>query len=80
MIDADNLNVWFGDRLVGFLWRNELGQIGFQYDPDWVRIDGIAISKQLPLTQSSYEPEKVVAHRFFANLLPEGGAREQIVR
>ena len=80
MIDPDNLNVWFGDRLLGYLWRNALGQIGFQYDSQWLSSDGIAISRQLPLQLPAYEPESIVAHRFFANLLPEGGAREQIVR
>jgi len=80
MIDPDNLNVWFGDQLVGYLWRDGVGQIGFQYDQQWLASDGIALSRQLPLLSSAYEPTNIVAHRFFANLLPEGGAREQIVR
>jgi hypothetical protein len=31
MIDPDALNVWFEDRLVGYLWRNPIGTIGFRY-------------------------------------------------
>ena len=33
MIDPDALNVWFDDRLVGYLWRNPVGGIGFRYEP-----------------------------------------------
>lgn len=32
MIDPDALNVWSEQRLVGYLWRNSLGQIGFRYE------------------------------------------------
>lgn len=31
MIDDDSLNVWCGELLVGFLWRNSQNLIGFNY-------------------------------------------------
>ncbi len=80
MTDRDALNVWFGDRLVGYLWRNPVGAIGFRYEPDWINNNGFAISLTLPLTIEDFSCDASVAHRFFANLLPEGGAREHIVR
>ena len=80
MIDPDALNVWFDDRLVGYLWRNPVGAIGFRYEPDWIDNNGFAISLSLPLITEDFSSEASVAHRFFANLLPEGGVREHIVR
>lgn len=81
MIDSDGLNVWCGQELVGFLWRNRVGQIGFNYESRWLESpEDFPLSFQLPLRDAEFPPEEGVAHRFFANLLPEGGAREQIVR
>ena len=80
MIDPDALNVWSEQRLVGYLWRNSFGQIGFRYDAEWIAAGGFAISRTLPLNASDAAAEEGVAHRFFANLLPEGGVRERIVR
>ncbi|KAB2936428.1 MAG: type II toxin-antitoxin system HipA family toxin [Candidatus Contendobacter sp.] len=80
MIDPDALNVWSEQRLVGYLWRNSLGQIGFRYDAEWIATGGFAISRTLPLDAGDAAAEEGVAHRFFANLLPEGGVRERIVR
>jgi serine/threonine-protein kinase HipA len=80
MIDPDALNVWNEQRLVGYLWRNSFGQIGFRYDSEWITGGGFAVSRTLPLGAGDAAAEKGVAHRFFANLLPEGGVREHIVR
>lgn len=80
MIDPDALNIWNEQSLVGYLWRNPLGYIGFRYDDQWLEQGGFAISCTLPLGHNDFTPEDSIAHRFFANLLPEGGAREQIVR
>ena len=80
MIDADAHNVWFEDRLVGYLWRNSVGAIGFRYEPDWIESGGFAVSRTLPLATADISAEDNVAHRFFANLLPEGGVRDRIVR
>lgn len=76
----DESGVWFDDRLVGYLWRNPVGAIGFRYEPDWINNNGFAISLTLPLTTEDFSSDASVAHRFFANLLPEGGVREHIVR
>lgn len=80
MIDPDSLNAWYEDRLVGYLWRSPVGAIGFRYEPGWIEADGFAISCSLPLAPDEISNADNVAHRFFANLLPEGGIREQLVR
>ncbi|NLD14577.1 MAG: type II toxin-antitoxin system HipA family toxin [Gammaproteobacteria bacterium] len=81
MLDQDGLNLWCGQHLVGFLWRNAQGQIGFGYAQEWLESPGrFALSRTVPLQTAEFLPEQAVAHRFFANLLPEGGAREQVVR
>ncbi len=80
MSDPDTLNVWNGQRLVGRLRRNTFGQMGFRYDPDWLSGGGFAISRTIPLVPGEFTAEAGVAHRFFANLLPEGAFRERIVR
>lgn len=80
MKDHEALYVWFEDFPVGQLWRTPAGSIGFRYSPDWVRYSDYPISQSLPITTEEYSADYNIAHRFFANLLPEGGAREQIVR
>ena len=81
MIEPDNLNVWYGERLVGNLQRNATNQVGFQYCDEWLRDkNGFAVSVSLPLRSDPYQPEGAIAHRFFANLLPEERVRERVVR
>jgi serine/threonine-protein kinase HipA len=81
MIDPDGLNVWCEQKLLGFLWRNRQGQIGFRYADEWLNDSGrFPLSVTLPLTNEDYAPDTGIAHSYFANLLPEGGARNQIVR
>ncbi len=80
MSDSDALNVWHEQRLVGELWRNMTGAIGFRYDAEWSQSGGFAVSRSLPLAAGEFAPEGGIAHRFFANLLPEGAVREHIVR
>lgn len=80
MSDPDSLNLWHEQRLVGQLWRNPVGAIGFRYDPAWITGGGFAVSRSLPLASREFAPEDGIAHRFFANLLPEGAVREHIVR
>jgi serine/threonine-protein kinase HipA len=80
MIDPDSLNIWNDQRLVGYLWRNSQGLMGFRYDSTWLAQGGFAISHTLPLREEDFNPEQSLAHRFFANLLPEGNVREQVVR
>ena len=80
MSDPDILNVWHEQRLVGQLWRNTSGAIGFRYDPAWITGGGFAVSRSLPLAVREFAPEEGTAQRWFANLLPEGAVREHIVR
>ena len=79
MIDPDSLNVWHADRLVGYLWRDAHNRMGFRYDEAWLE-DGFRLSLRLPLRPAPFPPEEVSAHAFFSNLLPEGGARERLLR
>ena len=79
--DTDGLNVWSGLQLVGYLWRDAQGLMGFRYDDEWLEAPGrFAISHTLPLQAGEFAPASGLAHRFFANLLPEGGARDHVVR
>jgi len=80
VIDLDALNVWCDDKLVGYLWRNFAGYIGFRYELQWITKGGFAISCTLPLREESFSEVGGVAHRFFANLLPEGNARDSLAR
>ena len=79
MIDPDGLDVWHEGRLVGYLWRDAYNRMGFRYDAAWLD-DGFRLSVRLPLQVEPFPPEEAVAHFFFANLLPEGRARERLAR
>ena len=68
----DELNVWYQDQIVGYLWRDHQGNMSFKYDDDW---NGFPLSISLPLNKI---PDSLIAHRFFANLLPEGSARDRL--
>jgi len=76
--DSDRLNVWHNGQLVGELWRDGQDRIGFGYDADWLE-HGFRIGRVLPLKTEPFAPEDGKAHAWFANLLPEGAARERIV-
>ena len=80
MLEPDGLNVWCDQRLVGHLWRNTQGLIGFRYEAEWLAQGGFAVSHTLPRRHEDFTPEQGLAHRFFANLLPEGGVRDRIAR
>lgn len=73
------LNVWYEAILVGHLWQDITGKLGFQYEKNWLN-QGFQISQKLPLITDEYSPSQGVAHRFFANLLPEANARTHVVR
>lgn len=78
MID-EFLDVWTGQRRVGRVHRGRSGIISFRYTPEWLS-EGFAISQTLPLSSEPFSDEDGLAHRFFANLLPEGAFRERTVR
>ena len=77
--DPNLLNVWYKDALVGQIWREDTGRMGFKYEEAWVK-NGFPISQQLPLKDREYSPDNAKAHKFFANLLPEEGARLHVVK
>jgi len=68
----DELNVWYEGEIVGYLWRNSQGTMSFKYDESW---NEFPLSISLPLNKI---PDSLIAHRFFANLLPEGAARDRL--
>lgn len=75
----DPLFVHASRRRVGRLDESPSGLLGFTYDAEWLASrDTTAISLCLPLRPQPYAPAE--AHPWFANLLPEGAARERIAR
>ncbi|MDH5547790.1 MAG: type II toxin-antitoxin system HipA family toxin [Gammaproteobacteria bacterium] len=79
----DTLNVWTNSHHVGYLWRDERNEMGFQYSHEWLENPvRFPVSKTLPLTSRAYEPgsNNRVAHNYFANLLPEADSRRRICR
>lgn len=79
-MNDESLAVWFGGRRVGLLRNHPDHGMDFEYDPGWLRAGGVAISQSMPLHFGELTVSDSRAHCFFANLLPEGGARERIVR
>lgn len=49
----DTLHVWFENRLVGQLWRDKIGNMGFRYDKKWLN-EGFPVSQQLPLSTEDF--------------------------
>ena len=67
--------VWHGERLVGHIREDGERHICFTYDRDWLDGGGFPISVSLPLW---YGEDELKAHAWFAGLLPEGPARDQV--
>ena len=79
----DTLNVWTNGHHIGYLWRDERNEIGFQYSVEWLENPiRFPVSKTLPLKTEPYEAgaENRVAHHYFSNLLPEANSRIRICR
>jgi len=71
--------VLYQDTLAGILESDDEGRLSFQYFPEWIDShSSFPISASLPLA-GGWTPG-VEDHRWFANLLPEGGARESLCR
>ena len=74
-----NLSVWWDGRVTGTLTRNQHGDMGFDYHPDWLADPTTrAISAALPKRAEPYD--RRAARYFFAGLLPEEGPREAVAR
>jgi len=75
----ETLGVFYAGRRVGSLASAPSERLVFRYDPVWLSaVDRFAISVSLPLQPDPHATES--SHSFFANLLPEAGARESIAR
>ncbi|CAN5889815.1 type II toxin-antitoxin system HipA family toxin [soil metagenome] len=73
-----DLVVRYEARTVGTLTSDD-ARFGLTYDSRWLSAkDAFAVSASLPLRAEPYLDG--AAHTFFANLLPEGGAREAVCR
>ncbi len=74
---ADLLEVRFETTRVATLDVTDPARIGLTYDAKWLgRDDAFPISISLPLQKVPFETP--AAHQFFANLLPEGQARQAV--
>ncbi len=72
-----DLKVLYHNDLVGRAIAEENDQFSFIYDQHWIgRPDAFPISANLPPTRQRWPAQR--AHPFFANLLPEGLARETV--
>jgi serine/threonine-protein kinase HipA len=69
------LNVYWDGALVGDIVRQGMGDLRFAYHPKWNVGSQGAISLSLPLSGNF---SSSAGHNFFANLLPEGHARNRI--
>lgn len=75
---SDRLQVWRGVQRIGELTLAADGRsMGFAYAEP---LPAMAISNSLPLSGSPFTAETGLAHNWFANLLPEEGARQALVR
>ncbi|AWP23035.1 hypothetical protein C4901_06585 [Acidiferrobacter sp. SPIII_3] len=63
MSDPDILDVWYEQRLVGQLWRNTTGAVGFRYYPEWITGGGFAVSRSLAARQGERKRGRVVRGR-----------------
>lgn len=71
-MSPDRLLVYHLRDEVGLLQRGPGGGLQFSYSADWLRAGGFALATSLPLREGAQETS------FFANLLPEAGARQRI--
>ena len=75
---SERLQVWRSGQIIGELWLAADGRsMGFSYSAP---PPAVAISNSLPLAESPFSAEAGQAHNWFANLLPEEGARQALLR
>ena len=74
-----SLSVWWGEGLVGTLVLDQHGNLGFTYDPDWIKDDSQRpISQSLPKRPEPFNRRET--RPFFAGLLPDEAQREAAAR
>lgn len=74
---STTLDVRHGNAVVGTVSADDKDQFSFQYDPSWLdRSERFPVSLTLPFSSDRYIGGP--AHTFFANLLPEGAARQAV--
>ena len=72
------LDVYLNEALVGELQQGK-GELAFRYAPAYLDLPApLPLSRHLPLGSEAFADAETRA--FFANLLPEGGMREQVAR
>ena len=64
MLNPDGLNVWSDQRLVGYLWQNTRGLIGFHSQEEWPAQGEFSVSHALPLREEEFAPEEGLIYRF----------------
>lgn len=76
---ARELEVYFGQRLVGTLVQDDSGQLRFTYHETWLADPtSVPISQSLPLKPEPFGHRET--RPFFAGLLPEAEKRELVAR
>lgn len=73
---APHLSIFWGDKLVGRLYRHTRGRVQFEYETDWLENIGQPISFSLPCREEKFAPG--ISTAFFENLLPESDSRSII--
>lgn len=72
------LFVYLNNTQVGALTQNGV-HLSFRYDPTYLAVPrALPLSRHLPLREAAFADEE--SRGFFANLLPEGGIRNQLAR
>jgi serine/threonine-protein kinase HipA len=73
------LNVFYEQKKVGVLKRDEELTFSFSYEKSWISDPkNFALSIALPVSDETFGNKKTLS--FFGNLLPEGEVREAIAR
>ncbi|MDE0308427.1 MAG: type II toxin-antitoxin system HipA family toxin [Acidiferrobacterales bacterium] len=73
------LDVFFSNKLVGYLTQKKSGQVTFEYSAQWLNDEhNFAISTSLPLGNEQFKQKQ--CRGFFAGILPEEYNRRLIAR
>lgn len=75
------LEIWIGDKLIGWLSTDDASRFAFGYSPAWLaNLERFALSPKLPLSDvppASPDEHSAVVRHYFDNLLPEGRALDE---